>query len=44
MIGAAGFTSGLAFGLSIGFVGGVGFIIGVEWLLVKLVFLATRNP
>ena len=43
MMGAAGFTSGLTLGLSIGFIAGAAFVIGVAWLMFKLLFLALRN-
>ena len=43
MIGAASFSSGLAFGLGVGFIAGSAFIIGVAWFMLKLLFLAIRN-
>lgn len=44
MIGAATFSSGLAIGLGAGFIAGSAFVIGVAWVMFKLLFLATRTP
>jgi hypothetical protein len=43
MIATASFSSGLAMGLSVGFIAGVAFVLGAAWLTFKLVFLAIRN-
>lgn len=43
MIATASFSSGFATGLSIGFVAGIAFVLGVAWLLFKIIFLAIRN-